>query len=94
MQKNILTSQRKQTQIDGRHHAWVLTIDTEGYVTLWESLTGVRYPLSPSSGEGKQQRRHKFEHVHTVFNHREFYGNIQADSVCAPRLVQPPVAIF
>ena len=64
--------------IDGNTHAWVMTIDTEGGVTLWESLTGVRYPLSEPAK--RNARPHKFEHIFTVFNHREFYGNIQPDT--------------
>lgn len=31
------------TKVKGQPHCWVMTIDTDGLVTFWESLNGSRY---------------------------------------------------
>lgn len=54
-------------------HAWVLTLG--GKNMFWESLTGQRLNVD-------DPRVHRFyRKVGCVFNHKHFYGNIQADDV-------------
>jgi centrosomal protein CEP76 len=56
-------------------HAWVLTLG--GKTMFWESLTGQRMAVD-------DPRVHRFyRKVGCVFNHKHFFGNIQADDVVA-----------
>ena len=59
-------------------HSWVMTIDESSDIKqpkpiFWECLTGQRFEIS-------DPRIHRFYRtIGSVFNHRSFYANIQAD---------------
>ncbi|XP_013388058.1 centrosomal protein of 76 kDa [Lingula anatina] len=74
------------TKSKGAAHAWVVTINTDGLVTFWESLTGHRYihrPSNPDDLPGTSPKvQHPYKTVGAVFNHQSFYANSQPnDSV-------------
>lgn len=61
-----------------QQHCWVMTIDAQQVVTFWESLTGLRYPVTPSSEGGDQTPPvHHFETIDCIYNNEKFFANIQ-----------------
>lgn len=75
------------TKTKGASHTWVMTINTDGLVTFWESLTGHRYihkPIDPDDAPMSKQTKpsHPYRTVGCVFNQESFFANCQAvDSV-------------
>lgn len=64
--------------------AWVVTIDDE--IIFWDAASGERFkhiqvdydlPISKQSGA---KPKHTFKTIDCIFNHCEFYGNIQMDN--------------
>jgi centrosomal protein CEP76 len=70
------------TKAKGMVHSWVMTIDTTGLVTFWESLTGHRYvhsPINPDDSPAEPQPvpNYPYRTVGCLFNHQSFYANSQ-----------------
>lgn len=49
---------------------WVMSRSSDGEITFWESVTGSRYKIHTSKSI-------KFQTIGCVFNHENFYANIQ-----------------
>ena len=74
------------TKSKGAAHAWVMTINTEGLITFWESLTGHRYvhqAVNPEDGfeVARTKPKYPYKTVGCVFNHQSFYANTQVTDV-------------
>ena len=61
--------------------AWVVTIDDE--IVFWDAASGERFkhvqvdPELPISKQSGAKPKHTFKTIDCLFNHSEFYGNIQ-----------------
>ena len=61
--------------------AWVVTIDDE--IVFWDAASGERFkhvqvdPELPISKQTGAKPKHTFKTIDCLFNHSEFYGNIQ-----------------
>ena len=61
--------------------AWVVTIDDE--IVFWDAASGERFkhvqvdPDLPMSKQTGARPKHTFKTIDCLFNHCEFYGNIQ-----------------
>ena len=63
-------------------HLWVLTIEIDGSVTFWDSLTGNRYKRPRKSVINNQddkvnEKWYPYRTIGCLFNHKSFYANIQ-----------------
>jgi len=79
------------TKAKGISHAWVVTINPDGTVLFWESLTAQRHqhqeinPHDPPLAKQKQPS-YQYRTVGCIFNHQAFYANSQPTDgvhVCA-----------
>jgi centrosomal protein CEP76 len=70
------------TKLKGATHTWVATINADGRVTFWESLTGDRYPHVPVDPDDLPIRPglkppYPYRTIGCVFNHELFFANAQ-----------------
>ncbi|XP_031552342.1 centrosomal protein of 76 kDa-like [Actinia tenebrosa] len=65
------------TRDTGQPHAWVMTRQTDGLVSFWETLTGQCFSLS----EGLSTVCSQFRTLACVFSNTCFYANIQANGL-------------
>jgi centrosomal protein CEP76 len=60
------------TDNENNPHTWVTTLNANGQVYFWESLTGTRYT---------QQDQHHFRTIGCLFNNCSLFANIQVNDV-------------
>lgn len=70
------------TKSKGSVHTWLMTIDNDGVVTFWESLTGHRYthhPVNPDDPpfDAQPKPSYPYKTIGCVFNNVAFFANSQ-----------------